>query len=398
MADVDFIQLQQLLDELAAVRAILVQMPGIGSTADADKFVRVNPAGTNYVLDALDLTNIGAAARTLTIGTGVSSETGLNGGGALTADRNLSLAFNALPTPAAFDLTDRLAGYDVSASVHVRYTLQQILNMVGSLTALTTLESADGLLAWDSSANAAKLLSSTQLLGAASNITLDAYTSSKTGALGYSVPSTLISALCLVTGGGGGGGRAISAITPNATYAAGGGGGSGSTAWRIFSAATLTGALNASSRLDINIGAGGAGATAALTKGGNGGSSSIGTVTAPLFSAAGGVGGRSATNAFGAGGAGGGAPTTGTINLAGAVGGFGAQPKASATIMGGMGAPSFWGGGTQATVAALGNAAGPAGNTPGSGGAGGVSFTSAAGGNGGVGAAGMAIILGLHRA
>lgn len=392
MANDGYTQIQQLLETFAEVQDQLRLYPAIGSTADANKFVRVAPDGMSYVLDSFSLSGMGVASRTLTLTAG----SGLSGGGDLTANRSFALDIAGLSAIADGDIAigDRLPVYDASGTTNVRYTFTQVFKLFNSLSTLATLDSADRLIAWDDSAGEPVRLAATQLLAGAKSFTLEAYETSRTGASGLSVPSTLISYLAFTTGGGGGGGRAISSTS---NYAAAGGGGSGGTSLAMLTAASVNAALNSSSKLDITIGTAGSGATGSQTKGGNGGATIIGPVATPLLSSSGGTGGSSATNAFGSGGAGAAAGSNGTVTVAGRVGGFGLQPKASGLVIGGEGASSFWGGGARSTISTTGNTAGAAGNAPGSGGGGGVSFTSATGANGGAGKAGIVVLLGFHK-
>jgi len=381
----------ELLTVFADVQSKLALLPALAGISDADKLVRVNPTGNGYVVTTWDLATFGAADRLRAISVG----TGLTGGGNLTADRTISLNFNALTTigTADYDLNDRFPVYDNSATAHGKLSIQGLINHFGLVSTLSSLDAADTLLAWDDSAGTMKRLASTALTGRLTNLNLVSYTSSKTGSLGYTIPSNLISALVFCTGGGGGGGRAVASGT---TYAAGGGGGSGATAVALYSKATLDAAVNASGKLDIQIGAGGLGATSASTtgRGGVGGFSRLGSGTGILAAAGGGGGATAAAGAFGIGGAAGVAPSTGTVKIPGAAGSHGQQLKVSSTLVGGTGAGSFWGGGSTITsLTTSGATVGGTGTGPGAGGGGAVAFTNATGANGGPGAAGSMVII-----
>lgn len=223
----------------------------------------------------------------------------------------------------------------------------------------------------------------------------------------YTKATGLVAALVICTGGGGGGGGVASYGTNNKTCAAGGGG-AGATAIRFLNGSEIT-----TSTVSVTIGAGGAAGTGtnATTgtpagNGGNGITSSFGS----LLSAGGGNGGGLAGNLnsnfvfIGAGGAGGTA-STGTILLTGATGGSGSGSfsgnQNQASGLSGYGGSSFWGGGGSArsvrfrdTVITALFVTGQAGQGYGSGGSGAVySGNIAAGTTGGVGASGFCAVL-----
>jgi len=390
----EFEQIQQILETLSQIQASFRQLPVI-TTADGDKFVQVDSGGTGLTLATFNAAAINVAEE----GRLITAGTGLSGGGSLAADRTINLDVDELTAIADVNisLSDEIPAYDKSASVHRKYTLQQALNLLGSLSTLTSLDTNDKLVVYDNSAELPKLINHTSFV--ASNtpyFSLAFYTSTRNGANGITIPANLIGYIIIATGGGGGGGRAVSVAGTGAaaTYAAGGGGGSGGTSLRYATRAECVAADNTSNLLDIIIGAGGGGATT-QNAGGSGGATYVGTLAAKLVEANGGGGGVTGSSSFGRGGAAAAVSSIGTVRISGGVGDYGGQPRASAEVMGGKGAASFWGGGNRSTVTASGGVAGPIGNAPGAGGGGGVSFTNATSRNGGSGASGMVVLLGL---
>ncbi len=193
----------------------------------------------------------------------------------------------------------------------------------------------------------------------------------------YTAPAGTNSVIVEMVGGGGAGGGAPA--TAAAAFSIGGGGGAGGyTKSRITSG--FAGAA-------IVVGAGGAG-VAGLT-GGNGGSSAFGSVNA-----GGGNGGApqgNGANAVVASGGGGSAlGATGNIaNAGGAVGGYGLfVPNGGNFPIGGVGAPSFFGGSGFGATTGVGGV----GLAPGAGGGGSSNNVSGAARVGGAGAPGIVIV------
>ena len=181
---------------------------------------------------------------------------------------------------------------------------------------------------------------------------------------------------CLGAGGGGGG-----VATSGAGTAGGaGGGGSGSLAKRIASKADI-GASKA-----VTVGAAGTGAAAGNNAGGDGGTSSVGSLcTAP--------GGKGGGASFGSLGGAGGLAGTGDISIPGNKGGQGPIQLSALnpSLMIGVGAPSVYGGSPGAfQVQATAN--GAAGNGYGAGGNGGMTWNAGGPASGGAGAPGLVVI------
>lgn len=207
------------------------------------------------------------------------------------------------------------------------------------------------------------------------------------GASGPYMPSPgLVSLTVEAWGGGGGGGGAIA--NPTFTAMGGGGGASGSYSRKTLPAALVMGGVQ------ITIGEGGAGATAAGTYGQTGGTTTFGA----LCTAPGGGGGATAdSTSSGYGGAPGpaGVGDIASIGNGGQTGGY-ALPGEEVEVTAGMGGAAPAMGGAMNVAATLNGTSvvtiGPNGGDPGAGGGGASSANSAASPAGGTGGSGAVVV------
>lgn len=383
--DGSYQDIQQLIAVLEQVLAAYRPLPAF-STADANRVVRVDPTGTAFLLSDYTAAGIGAVPTARALST--AADSGIAGGGDLSADRALALALGGLTLENGIALADRLPFWDTSATANRGIALPEFWRSISLLPAIATPAAGNKLLAYDGTA--AGTLDYSLIASALRSAVLTVYTTSAVAASGHPIHAGLIAALVIATGGGAGGGRAVASAP---TSAAGGGGGAGATALALYTRAQLVAAANAQGNIDINIGAGGGSASAASGVGGSGGSTILGSLLGGILTAPGGVGGVSAgPGASAIGGLGGTLPTSGQGRYPGGGGGYG---LATAPFVGGEGGSSFWGPGGPAPNAATTPLviAGIAGLAPGSGGSGAVSRNLATAAAGGLGKAGQMLIL-----
>lgn len=402
------------LDELNEIRrlienhyAALPTIPAVDSD-DNGKFLRV--VGGQITAASVAASDVSAVPTTRAIVTAGSG--GLSGGAALSGDVTLVVSPTGPTELTAPAIDDMMLLSDTSASNALRKAqIQNLFKAVAGLTAGTPATSDEYLFL---DGGTPKKITHTNLLlaiAAVSEVTFETFTTTRTGANGWTPGSDLIACLIWCTGGGGGGGGAkglgVGTGTNLGARAAAGGGGAGSTAWGLFTAAQISTYLNASSKLELHIGAGGAAGAipsgaAPAGNGGQGGVTAIQSPTTGQLRAGGGLGGvRALTAAHNqdvcqVGGLGGTA-AAGTI-LSKGQNGFAGQIM-GVPVLSGAGGPSFWSGGAAAVLSGVvaGNTIGVSATSPtalpGAGGSGAVSWKSATGAIGGAGGPGMITIL-----
>lgn len=385
-------EIEELLDQTLAA---LPTLPALSEADDGKVIAVVGGLMTAVNLAASDVSAV-AFGRNITTG----ALSGLDGGGDLTADRSLVVdptRATELTAPADDDFA---LVSDTSASSVLRKV--QIGNLFKAIAGLTVGAPAttDEWLFLDG--GVPKKVTHTNLIAALAminEVTLETFTTTRTGVNGWLPGDDLIAALVIVTGAGAGGGGAKANATGN-SFAAAGGGGAGATAWGLFTAAQIATHLNASSRLDLHIGAAGVAGTS-TANGGAGGTTAIKSPTGGPLMAGGGLGGVKAVAAAGqtvcqVGGIGG-VATAGTIRSRGQ-NGFAGHVMGQ-NVLSGAGAPSFWSGGAAAVLSGTvaGGTAGQSASTPtilpGAGGSGAVRVKNASTSNGGSGGPGMIVIL-----
>ena len=347
--------------------------------------------------DALAPSDIGAVPTSRT----VSAGTGLTGGGDLTANRSLSVAYGTTSTTACVGNDSRLSDSRTptgSASGDLTGTYP-----APTLAAVTTAQSNVGsstqipVLSVDAKG---RITSLSSVAAAAGSVDVQYFTT--VGTATWTKPANAKQVFVQLIGGGGGGGGGGKVASGTACSGGSGGGGSGFTDV-LFNATELPATVS------VTVGGGGAGGAGASvigtgSNGGGGGSSNFGTY-ARAQAGSGGNGGNSAGGAAAGGsgqynGNGGGAGNSGAagsnggyVSRGGSGGGGGGGISATPAVFnggsGGFGMTTLVAGGTAGTAGSAGGNGG-AGNTTGvtsffnaSGGGGGGAGSGTTGGNGG---------------
>ncbi len=259
---------------------------------------------------------------------------------------------------------------------------------IGSLTTTATSTGSNGFDITDGCFSIDGICLSSEGGGDPSGVLIAIQTFSVVGTTTYTPSAGATSAQVIVTGGGGGGGGADSDGTTVEVPA--GGAGAGATAFLHVD-------LTATTSVQVVVGAGGTGGTAAAGGTGlTGGHSSFGPALGRAGGGNGGVGAVSADTTAAprtlAGGAGG-AATVGNVQVAGGNGQDG-NAQAGNTAFGGTGGSSYWGGGGDggAVVVTATQSAGSNANAYGAGGGGAALADTATGAAGGNGAAGIVVV------